>query len=356
MTKRSPHQRRRLAIVGTAALLLVGTLAACGDSDDTTAKGEDGTGNGDATLTMYSGQHEDLAQSLVDAFETETGIKIEIRSGDDAELVNQIIEEGDRTKADLVITEEPGPIAQLDAKGVLAKVDQATLDSVDPRLVPADGNWTPYAARSRAMFYNPDLIAEDELPASIMDLAKPEWKGKFAYAPSGAFVTTVTYLVNTIGEDETLAWLKAIKANGINEQKNGQVRDSVEAGRHAFGLSNHYYWYILADQEGGAENLKSRVHFVGGQDAGGLVLASGAGVLKSSKHQKEAQQFLAWVASADGGQKIIANDTPQYPVGKGVESTKDLKPLAELEPPEFDQGSLTDLDKARQLLVEAGIV
>ncbi len=347
----------RLITVGLLALTMI--ISACANkAGDTASGGASGSGDGDgaATLTIYSGQHEDLVTALVKAYRKLNVVSIEVRSGDDAELTNQLVEEGERTKADLILTEEPGPIAQLDSKGLLAPVDRATLDKVDQRFVPSTGDWLPWAARSRVMFYNPNLIDENDLPESILDLANPEWKGRFAYAPSGAFATTVGYLINTIGESKTLDWLKAIKENGVNEQKNGKVRDSVEAGQHEFGLANHYYWYVLAKEKGGAEALQSKVHYMGNRDAGALVLASGAGILKSSKNKAAAQKFLSWLAEADGGQHVVAQDTPQYPLVKGVKSAYDIKPLAELDPPELDQGSLTNTTEAKELMIRAGMV
>lgn len=313
------------------------------------------TAASNVTLTLYSGQHEDLAKALAEAFEKATGIKVEVRAGSDADLANQIIEEGNRSKADLFVTEEPGQAAALDAKGLFSPVDPSTLALTDSRLNPKSGNWLAYAARSRVIFYNPNLIAEEDLPQSIMDLTDPKWKGKFAYAPSGAFVSTVTYLINTIGEEKTLDWLKGIKANGENLQKNGAVRDAVEAGQIPFGLSNHYYWYILAESKGGPDKMTSKVHVMS-NDAGSLLLASGAAVLKSSKHQAEAQQFLAWLAQPDGGQAVIATTTPQYPASPDVTSTMGLKPLSELQPPDVDQGTFGAVSKAKELITEAGII
>lgn len=326
------------------------------------APGATGTGAGagtvinSATLTLYSGQHESFAQALADGFTAATGIKVTLRSGDDAELANQIVEEGDGSPADLYLSEEPGPVAMLGAAGLTATVNEAAWRQVDQRLAPADHSWLPYAARVRAIYYNPSLIAEDQLPASIMDLADPKWAGEFAYAPSGAFTSTVSYLIHTIGADKTLQWLKGIKANGINEQKNGKVRDSVEAGQHAFGLANHYYWVLLAAEKGGADKLASRLHYFDHPDAGGLLLPSGAAVLKSSRHQDEAQQFMTWLTAPDGGQKIVAgSDAAQFPVAPGVDSASDIPPLADLSFPVVDPSIYADTDVAKDLIIQAGI-
>ena len=334
---------RTMALVAAAASSLV--LASCSSADSDSS-----------SLTLYSGQHEDLANALAAGFQEESGIKVDVRAGKDAEMVNQIIEEGDRSKADIVITEEPGPMGQLDDAGLFSPVDGAALAVPDQRMVPSDGDWLPFAGRSRVLFYNPEKISEDKLPASILDLADSEWKGRFAYAPSGGFKSTVSYLINTIGEDETLTWLKAVKENGVNEQKNGQVRDSVEAGQHEFGLSNHYYWYILAKDKGGQDNLTSRVHYMSDGDAGALLLASGAGVVKSSGNQAQAQEFLAWLVDPEGGQKILGETTPQYPLTDGVASSYELPALDTLEPPVFDQGSLQNTDQANELMKQSGII
>ncbi len=308
------------------------------------------------TLTLYSGQHEDLATALAAGFYEATGIRVNVRSGKDADLANQIVEEGARSPADVFLSEEPGPVDMLDRQGLFAPVDPATLAQVRPSLNPGTGDWVAVAARSRVIFYNPTLIAESDLPASILELTDPVWKGKFAYAPSGAFVSTVTYLLHAIGEEQTLKWLEGIYKNGLNLQKNGAVRDAVEAGQVAFGLSNHYYWYLLAQSRGGEDKLVSRVHYMGNGDAGALLLPSGAAVLKSSKHQAEAQQFLAWLTDAQGGQAIIATQTPQYPAGLGVESALGLKPIEDLSPPAVDQNSFQDGEKAKELIIRAGIV
>lgn len=330
---------------------------ASGSTEPGTAGSESGPAASDekATLTVYSGQHESFAQALADGFTKATGIKVTLRSGDGAELANQIVEERDGSPADVFISEEPGPAAVLDSKGLTSPIDKVALDEVDPRLVPSTNGWLPYAARSRVIFYNPKLIDEKDLPASILDLTDPKWKGQFAYAPSGAFTSTVSYLINSIGADKTLTWLEGIKANGVNEQKNGKVRDSVEAGQHPFGLSNHYYWYVLADQKG-ADKLASKVYFFDHPDAGGLLLTSGAAVIKTSQHQAEAQAFVKWLGAADGGQQIVAdNGDAQFPVAPGVTSKSGIPPLADLHFPQVDPTVYADTSEAKDLIIKSGI-
>ncbi len=352
---RSRATFRRATAVGLTVGLGLGVTACSSGSNP------DGGSSGSGTLTIYSGQHRDLLDSVAAAFTKKTGIAIQIRDGEDADIANQIIEEGDKTTADLYLSEDPGPASQVAQHHLFLKVPRSDFAQVDQRLVPSSKDWLPYAARSRVIYYNPKKISKSQLPHSIMDLSKPRWKGMFAYAPSGAFVATVSYLINTIGKSKTLSWLKGIKTNGINEQKNGKVRDTVEAGRHAFGLSNHYYWWRLAQTKGGPSHLTSKIYYFPHPDAGGLLMASGAGILKSSTHKAQAKKFLAWLVAPHGGQAIIGGsdadkDGAQFPVAKGVKSKiSGLPALSSLHAPDVDQSVFADTDAARELLEQVGI-
>ncbi len=359
---RSPL-RRFLAV--TAALVAAAVLVGCSSSGSTASDPDDTSAatstTENVTLTVYTGNHKELIENLGDAFTAETGINLSIRDGEDADLANQIITEGDRTSADLFLSEEPGPMARLSSEGLLTALPEDILGAVDQRLVPSSGDWVPYAARSRVIYYNPDLIAEDELPESILDLTDPKWKGEFAYAPSGAFVATVSYLIDEIGEEDTLEWLEAIAANGVNEHKNGKVRDTVEAGQHAFGLSNHYYWWRLAQTEGGPDALTSKIHYFSEPDAGGLLLTSGAGIPASSDKVDAAETFLEWLVDPDGGQAIIGDadaetSGAQIPVAEGTASAIDGVPsVEELVAPDVDQSVFANTAAAAELIQQAGI-
>ncbi len=362
MLSKRQNRRALLGMLGAGAAgtalnpLLAGATFEAEEHEEASATPGTPVAGGEGTLTIYSGQHESSVQALADAFTAETGVSIEIRSGSESDLANQIIEEGENTNADVFLTENPEPAAMLDARDLLEPISEDALAKTDSRFNPENGHWLGFVARSRAVFYNPDLIDEADLPASILDLTDDKWSGVYAYASGDGFISTVNYLLNTIGEDETRSWLEGIATTGENLLKNGAVRDSVEAGQFSFGLSNHYYWYILAKQEGGPDKLTSRVHYMKNGDAGALILASAAAIPAASQNREIAQQFVSWLADPEGGQAILAEVTPQYPLAEGVESAYGLPPLSELEPPEFDQSSLNDIEKATELVLEAGII
>lgn len=71
-------------------------------------------------------------------------------------------------------------------------------------------------------------------------------------------------------------------------------------------LVNNYYWYALERERG---KLDTKLYYLADGDAGNLVTISGAGVVKASKHPKEAQALLNWMASEEG-QRVITRPPP----------------------------------------------
>jgi iron(III) transport system substrate-binding protein len=344
---------RTLGAVLVSLVALAAVSTACGSNGSSTSTGDTKRA---ATLTVYTDQHAELIVALTEAYTKKTGVKFNIQN--DA-TVGQIQAEGPASKADVFLSEDPGPAAQLGAAGLFSKIDAATLRQVRPGLSSGKGLWVAYAARSRVLYYNPTLISAADLPKTLADIVKPEYKDKFAWAPSGAFVATTEYLIKTQGEAATKTFLEGIKANGANEHKNGNVRDTVEAGKHAMGLSNHYYWWVLASQKGGPDKLTSKIYHFPTVDPGNLILSSGAGILKSSKHQAEAQAFVEWLTAPNGGQHLIGTAPAdiaeaQYPVAIGVAS-KISGDLSEVKSPKFDMDQLADSTQAEDLLKELGM-
>src|SRR3954470_710 len=191
-----------------SAVGVAGALAACGGSGGAAA--ESG-GSEPVTLTLYNAQHEDLMKAVVEGFTDKTGIKVEFRSGDDSELANQIVQEGKASPADVFVTENSPSVQVVADAGLFAPLDKDTLAQVPDKYRPASGDWTGFAGRSTVLAYNPDLISESDLPASMMDLANPEWRGKVGFPPGGAdFQAIVGAVLELRGEDATRAWLQGL--------------------------------------------------------------------------------------------------------------------------------------------------
>jgi iron(III) transport system substrate-binding protein len=350
---------------GAAAALLV---AACGSGGGSApgqpaAAGSSGQPAGSATplagqtITLYNGQHEQTTDALVQAFEKQTGVTVKVRSDDEDVLAQQIEQEGSRSPADVFFTENTPPLARLDDMGLLASAGGQALAAVPSTYSAADKNWVGVSARVSVLVYNTDKLKPSRLPKSVLDLADPEWKGKLDIAPSETdFAPIATSVAQDKGDAAAVSWLEALKANAGPHQEpdNETLVANVNKGTTEIGLINHYYWYRLRDEVGQSGMHSALATFAPGDD-GYLLDVSGAGVLKSSKHQAAAQAFVAFLVSAAGQRVLAGSDSWEYPVGSGVTNPK-LPPLSSFHPRQFSLTQIGDGSKALALLQQAGLL
>ncbi|MGO4248033.1 iron ABC transporter substrate-binding protein [Paenarthrobacter sp. RAF54_2] len=351
--KLSKNALAGIALLASAAL----GLTACGSNAGAPAASgspSDAAASGDG-ITVYNAQHESLTQEWVDAFTKETGIKVTMRQGSDTELSNQIVQEGAASPADVFLTENSPAMAQVENAGLFADVDKATLDQVPAEFRPSTGKWTGIAARSTVLVYDKNKISEDKLPKSMLDLANPEWKGKWAASPSGAdFQAIVAALLELKGEAATEEWLKGMKENFKAYKGNSTAMKAVNAGEVDAALIYHYYYY--GDQAKTGENSKNVTpYFFKNQDPGAFLSVSGGGVLKSSKKAADAQAFLKFITGKTG-QEVLKNGTSfEYAIASQVDANDKLVPIKELQAPTVDPAKLNST-KVTDLMTKAGLL
>ncbi|WP_407576051.1 iron ABC transporter substrate-binding protein [Raoultella terrigena] len=306
-------------------------------------------------IVIYNAQHENLVKSWVDGFTKETGIKVTLRNGGDSELGNQLVQEGAASPADVFLTENSPSMVLVDNARLFAPLDADTLKQVAPEYRPEHGRWIGIAARSTVFVYNPQKISESQLPRSLMDLAKPEWKGRWAASPSGAdFQAIVSAMLALKGEKATLDWLKAMKANFVAYKGNSTVMKAVNAGQIDGGVIYHYYRFV--DQAKTGENSKNTgLYYFKHQDPGAFVSISGGGVLASSKHPQQAQAFIKWITGKQGQEELRTNNAFEYAVGVNAASNPKLAPLRELDAPKVEPSSLNG-KKVIDLMTQAGLL
>ena len=345
----------RLLSAAVAASAVALALTACSGGASTPAASTGGDDLAGQTITIYNAQHEELTKSWTDAFTKATGIKVQVRNGDDTEMSQQLIQEGDRSPADVFLTENSPSMSAVEKAGLFASPGDEALKNVPTEYRPSSGKWVGIAARSTVFAYNTSKLTEAQLPASLMDLADPSWKGRWAASPSGAdFQAIVSALVQLKGADAAEQWLKAMKTNSVAYKGNSTAMKAVNAGEVDGAVIYHYYWF--GDQAQTGENSKNvQLHYFKNQDPGAFVSVSGGGVLTSSKHQAAAQKFLAFVTGAEG-QKILQTGTSfEYPVGSGVAANPKLVPLTDLQAPTIDPATLNS-KQVTDLMTQAGLL
>ncbi len=338
----------------TLALLVGFALlaAACGDDDATTADGSDETET--ETLTVYSGRSEELVGPILERFTESTGIEVEVRYGDTAEMAGLILEEGDASPADVFFGQDAGALGALAEEGRLIELDETQLDLVEPAYRSVDGNWVGVSGRARVVAYDTRTLSEDDLPDSILDYTDPEWQGRIGWAPTnGSFQAFVTALRVLEGEDGAREWLEGIAANDpVAFENNSSVLEGVAAGEVEVGFVNHYYLYRFLEED---PDFPVANAFYGGGDPGGLVNIAGVGITDTADDPELASQLVDFLLSEDA-QGYFASETYEIPLVDGVEPVEDVPSFSELTTPDLDLNQLEDLEGTLDLLTEVGLL
>ncbi|HEV2529934.1 MAG TPA: extracellular solute-binding protein [Thermomicrobiales bacterium] len=349
---------RRTVISGIGAtglgLALSGPLAAAQDATPaaTPAGGTPPVVGG--SLTVYCGRNEELIGSLIPNIEAVTGVTLDVRFGNTAELAAQILEEGDNTPAGLYFGQDAGALGALAAAGSFAPLPANILDQVSPEFRSTDGLWVGVSGRARVLVYNTAVTDPDTLPASIVDLPTAELSGPIGWAPSNAsFQSFVTALRVAEGEDAARAWLQAmIDAGAVTYEGNGALLQATGSQEIAVGLVNHYYLYeTLAENP----DLTIANYYFPDGDLGSLINVAGVGMIANSGQEEQAQAVISYLLGTEA-QTYFSQETTEYPLAAGIEAVDTLPPLANLQQPDIDLSDLADLEGTLALLTELGLI
>ena len=305
-------------------------------------------------LTIYSGRTSDLIKPLLDDFSEETGIGIDVRYGDSADLALLIDEEGDRTAADVFISQSPGAVGFLDEAGRLSELDPGLLDLVDEQFRAGDGQWIGLSGRVRVLVYNTDLVEESELPDSVLDVATDEFAGRVAVAPNnGSFQDFVTAMRIELGDEVATEWLEGMADGGAPTYSNNTaIVEAVTRGEVPMGLVNHYYLERSLDED---PSLPAANHFFAEGDLGSLLIATAASIIEGSDQREDAQALVEFLLSEDA-QRYFAEQTFEYPLTAGVEPADTVPPLDTISTTTIDLDGLGGgLARTAELIQDSGL-
>jgi iron(III) transport system substrate-binding protein len=334
-----PPVPRSLLALGVAGALAVGA-AACSDDGD--------------RLTIYSGRTEDLIGPLLEQYADERGTGIDVRYGDSGDLALLIEQEGDRSPADVFVSQSPGALGYLAGAGRLQALPDDVLTLVPERFESDEGDWVGLSGRVRVLVYNTELVDEVDLPGSVFDLTDPAYASELGVAPTnGSFQDFVTAMREQVGDEETVAWLEGLADGGSRPYPNNvSIVEAVGRGEIRYGLVNHYY-NERAEQED--PSAPSENYFFPDGDLGGLILVTGAGILDTADDPRAAGDFVEFLLS-DEAQHYFAEETFEYPLVDGIPPAAGQPPLESIPAPEENLSRLgSELATTREMIDASGL-
>jgi iron(III) transport system substrate-binding protein len=336
------------AIIAAAVVAgVVGFMAVSNTPEQSTATNTPSQKMETGTLTVYSGRAENLVGPIIEKFEKETGIDVQVKYGNTAELALAIIEEGRNSPADVYFAQDAGALGALSKEGRLLKISSPILQKVDPAYRSQNGDWVGISGRARVVDYNVNLVDKSQLPDSIWDFTDPKWKGKIGWAPSnGSFQSFVTALRVLEGEDRARQWLLGIMANEpIVYSGNSPIVEALGRGEIHVGFVNNYYLQRYTTKDA---SFPVAHHYTKG-DAGSMINIAGAAIVDTTKNKALAERFIQYLLSEDA-QTYFATSTYEYPLIKGIPVAASQIPIEQIKKPAIDLNKLDDLQGTLNLL------
>jgi iron(III) transport system substrate-binding protein len=333
------NKKKKSYFLAALALVPIIALSGCTTSSE----------NSSESITIYSGRSEALISELLDTFTKETGIDVNVRYGDSAELAAQILEEGSNVQADVFFSQDAGALGALAKEGLTKSLPTEITDLVNGSYKSKDSQWVGVSGRARVLVVDPAKVTE--LPTSYKDLMDPSWKGRIAIAPTNAsFQAFITAIRITEGDQAAKEFLDAMKENAVLFEKNGLILQAVEDGVVDAGLINHYYWFEL-ENEKGVGSMNSELVWFEDQDAGNLINVAGVATVSDNP---SANVFVKWLLG-ETAQKYFVERTREYSL-TGVPDVAGVKPFGDIKAPDIDLSDLDSLEETLKLIQEARLL
>jgi len=300
-------------------------------------------------LTVYSGRGEFLVGDLVGFIDDQYGdFELTVRYGGSTDLVNQIVNEGDGSPADVFYSVNAGSLGALADEGRTGSIGGSVLEIVSSEF--RTDAWMGTSGRARTIPYNTDAYAADDMPNDIM--AYPEaFEGDLGWAPSyGSCQAFVTAMRLIEGEKATREWLNAVIESGITDYPDEFAAcEAVADGEIDAAFTNHYYIQRVLD---GNPEASIATAFTQG-DAGAVFNVAGAAVVDTADDESLASNFIRHLLSAEA-QNYFATSTFEYPLVPDVDPVGDLPSIDELDVPDIDLARLSELEPTVDLMRDVG--
>ena len=322
-------------------LVLASALPGCTSPEPTGHESEAGSATAigiDQVVNIYSARHYDADAALVESFEQQTGVEVNVIEGDSAALLERLRREGEQSPADLFITVDAGRLHQAELEGIFEPVQSEVLDQhVPEHLRHPDGLWFGLTKRARIIAYATDRVQPDEI-GTYEELAEPRWQGRVLIRSSSNIYnqSLMGSILAAHGEAAADAWCAGLVDNLARKPQGGdrdQIR-ALAAGEGDVAVVNSYYLaqMLAADDkpEDQAAAARVAVVFPNQQDRGTHVNISGAGVVKGAPNRDNAIRFLEFLTSPEA-QAILAGGNKEYPVTAGVELAPELEAFGPFE-------------------------
>lgn len=340
--------KKSFLLLGTLLCALAMLLGGCGGGD----KKADAPKGGDKELTVYTARSESLNNAVIQNFEKDTGIKVNVVVAGTGEVVKRVASEKANPLGDILWA---GSEAMLASKKDLF---QEYVSPEDKNMMPEFRNttkfFTPAFSDPTVMIVNTDMTKDMKIEG-FADLLNPALKGKIAFGDpvnsSSAFQSLVGMLYD-MGNGEPFsegAWNYVDKflaqLQGKMANSSSQVYKGVAGGEYAVGLT----W-----EDPAASLVKSGAHVkVVFPKEGALYAPQSVQIIKNCKHPENAKKFIDYMLS-EKIQNLVGTTLTVRPLRQGAKLADYMTPADKIKiAPKFDEKWVSEnKDKFTKMFTE----
>jgi iron(III) transport system substrate-binding protein len=274
----------------------------------------------DEVVNVYSARHYDTDMALYEEFTRQTGIEVNLIEGGGDALIERIVNEGEFSPADMLITVDAGRLWRASEKDIFQPVNSDVLNErVPANLKDPNGHWFGLSKRVRVIAIN----KASGLPFEVTryeDLANPSLTGLVCMRSSSNIynLSLMGSIIEAAGEEGAERWATGVVKNFARTPQGNDTAQlrAVASGECGVTVANTYYIGRLI----GSDDAKNKaiadaltVVFPNQDGRGAHVNISGAGVTRYAPNQQNAIKFLEYLTS-DFAQTLFAEGNNEFPI------------------------------------------
>ena len=305
-------RRKLIAVAALLGLVVVGALVGVVMA----------TSGGDDELTVYTARSHYGEEQPFEAFAAREGDLV-LFGGSASELYERLRSEGDRTKADVLITVDAANLWRAERAGLLRRVTSPELDRNVPRSArDPGGRWYGLTQRARTIMRSTERVRPAEV-ATYAGLGDPRWKGRLCLR-SGTSEYNVSFVADRIAKDGEPATRRMLESWMANEPRilgsDTDVLDAIASGRCDVGLTNSYY--LGRELEEDREFPVAPV-WADQRGRGTHVNLSGVGVVEETDDPDRARRLLEFLTSP-AQQRVFAASNHEFAADSRIRPTPEI--------------------------------
>ena len=314
-----------------------------------------------SVVNVYSFREAKLINPIIERFSKATGIKVNVVSGKADKLLNRLIQDGDNSFADVLLTSNVARLEKAKQLGLLQALESDYLNQHIPaQLRDPAGYWYGLSIRARAIFYAKNKVNPSDINR-YEDLTKQAWHGKIC-TRKGSHTYNRSMLASFIslhGEDWAKHWVKGL-VNNLAMRPTGGDRDQlrrVNRGKCDLAIANSYYFGTMSQ----SESLQDRqvyenlgVIWPDQKGSGTHVNISGAAITSAAKNQENAQLFLEFLLT-EQAQTMYSNINHELPIRQDIQASELVRSWGEFKGDINSVAKLyQNIEAADRIIADAG--